>query len=216
MRKYLSYLLALLISFLLIITAGNALAKGPSPMDVRHRHDVGFPRIGAHFKVLPPHHSTVHFNRAKYHYYGGVWYSRAGVDFVVVAPPVGIIAPVLPPHYTTIWYRGIPYYYGNNTYYVWKAEKNGYMVVEPPGEVASEKSTTTVLTSELYVYPKRGQSEQQQSEDRFACHQWAVKETGYDPSQPPQNLRGAALGAKREDYQRAIKACLDAKGYSVR
>lgn len=135
---------------------------------------------------------------------------------MVVAPPFGVIAPVLPPHYTTIWYHGIPYYYGNNTYYVWKAEKNGYMVVEPPSQVASEKSTTTAITSELYVYPKLGQSEQQQSEDRFACHQWAVKETGYDPSQPPQNLGSAELGAKRENYQRAIKACLDAKGYSVR
>lgn len=53
MRKYQSYSLMLLISLLLIVTAGNALAKGPYPMDGRHRHGVAYPRIGVHFQALP-------------------------------------------------------------------------------------------------------------------------------------------------------------------
>ena len=38
---------------------------------------------------------------------------------------------------------------------------------------------------DIIVYPAQGQSEEQQSKDRFECHSWAVKETGYDPSNPP-------------------------------
>lgn len=34
----------------------------------------------------------------------------------------------------------------------------------------------------VYAYPQAGQSEQQQSRDRFECHQWAVSQTGFDPT----------------------------------
>jgi len=33
----------------------------------------------------------------------------------------------------------------------------------------------------IFVYPAQGQSEQQQSADRFHCHKWAVNNTGFDP-----------------------------------
>jgi len=33
----------------------------------------------------------------------------------------------------------------------------------------------------IYVYPAAGQSEQQQSEDRYHCHRWAVDAAGFDP-----------------------------------
>lgn len=33
----------------------------------------------------------------------------------------------------------------------------------------------------VFVYPAKGQSEKQQSEDRYHCHQWAVKASGFDP-----------------------------------
>ena len=36
-----------------------------------------------------------------------------------------------------------------------------------------------------FVYPKAGQAEQQQSQDRYECHQWAVSQTGFDPSTAP-------------------------------
>ncbi len=34
----------------------------------------------------------------------------------------------------------------------------------------------------LYVHPSAGQSEQQLADDRYACHRWAVEQTGYDPT----------------------------------
>ena len=36
----------------------------------------------------------------------------------------------------------------------------------------------------LMIYPSKGQSQKQQSQDRYECHIWAVQQTGYDPSNP--------------------------------
>ncbi|MFT5729165.1 MAG: hypothetical protein ACI8PB_003328 [Desulforhopalus sp.] len=41
----------------------------------------------------------------------------------------------------------------------------------------------TVSLGELVVYPAKGQDEAQQSSDKGACSQWAIKETGVDPVQ---------------------------------
>ncbi len=60
--------------------------------------------------------------------------------------------------------------------------------------------------TQMLVYPAKGQSAEQQQKDEFECHQWAVQQTGYDPTraqQVPQQqttqrggaLRGAAGGA---------------------
>ena len=136
----------------------------------------------------------------------------------------------------------------------------------------------------VYFYPTQGQSPEQQERDRYECYGWAVKQTGFDPSQrlPPQervtvvparapgettvagaftgaligamvagprNAAGGALvgataggllGAASEDqqraeaarietyrgnshyrseaaeYRRAMSACLEGRGYSVK
>lgn len=36
----------------------------------------------------------------------------------------------------------------------------------------------------LMVYPAHGQSERQLDQDRYECHEWAVMQTGFDPSRP--------------------------------
>ena len=62
------------------------------------------------------------------------------------------------------------------------------------------------LSQQLMIYPKKGQSEEQQAKDRFECHNFAVQQTGFDPQNvaaapPPAQaqqggaLRGAARGA---------------------
>ncbi len=130
----------------------------------------------------------------------------------------------------------------------------------------------------LFIYPRMGQSQEQQDRDKFECHSWAVRETGFDPMRPPTAStpppaqqaqrggmlrgagRGAAVGAIRGDagrgaatgaavgtmrrqqqrreqqqaytnwsrqeasqqqqgraaYDRAMAACLDGRGYTVR
>ena len=39
-----------------------------------------------------------------------------------------------------------------------------------------------VLAADLFIYPKAGQSQEQQGKDRYECHTWAVQQTGFDPS----------------------------------
>src|SRR5215472_16368095 len=144
-------------------------------------------------------------------------------------------------------------------------------------------AAASAQSGQMYIYPQKGQSAAQQDKDRYACHTWAVQQTGFDPSraysnpnaldpQPyrpshPHVLRGAGRGAamgavggaitgnagkgaaagaamgglaggfRRRDerrqyqaaqqqraqsqnaqgaeYQRAMAACLDGRGYSV-
>ncbi len=42
---------------------------------------------------------------------------------------------------------------------------------------------TAAVSSRVYFYPMAGQSAEQQDRDRFECYNWAVKQTGFDPSQ---------------------------------
>ena len=38
--------------------------------------------------------------------------------------------------------------------------------------------------TDIYAYPSNGQSAEQQDRDRYDCFQWAVQQTGFDPSSP--------------------------------
>ena len=38
-------------------------------------------------------------------------------------------------------------------------------------------------TTQVYVYPTAGQSEDRLSRDRYECYLWGVKQSGFDPSQ---------------------------------
>lgn len=38
--------------------------------------------------------------------------------------------------------------------------------------------------TEVIAYPSQGQSPEQLDRDRYECHNWAVKQTGFDPSVP--------------------------------
>jgi hypothetical protein len=181
--------------------------------DNRYRHDRYYPPRGYAVPVLPRGHRVVPYRGTKYYYHGGVWYRPSGSRFVVVLPPVGLIVPFLPPFYTTIWVGGYPYYYAADTYYVWRPEQNAYVVSEPPPETKVSEEPAT--PDQLFVYPMKGQSEQKQATDRFQCHSWAMEQTGYDPTRPGGNVPDEQYSAKRADYHRAMKACLEARGYSV-
>jgi hypothetical protein len=65
------------------------------------------------------------------------------------------------------------------------------------------------LADDLYVFPSKGQSQEQMERDKYDCYQWAKRQTGFDPMQRPQAtapppaeepaqggvFRGAARGA---------------------
>ena len=156
----------------------------------------------------------------------------------------------------------------------------------PVGTVYAPRPPPPQVSSDVYAYPMRGQSPQQQDRDHYDCSIWATQQTGFDPSAPgvpPQQqvhvvsgpppgsgtaagvVTGAILGAviggpyhgpgpalagavvggaigtaaeqnarqsqtitvtdqralaqvqqKAANYRRAIGACLDARGYSVK
>jgi hypothetical protein len=182
-------------------------------LDKRHDHGRYYPPTGYRVPSLPRTRYTVPYRGRPYYYDRGVWYHYTGVRYVVVLPPVGIGVPVLPPYYTTVWVGGIPYYYANGVYYVWRPAQRVYVVSEPPPE--SEVHEQPADPQQLFVYPKQGQSEQQQATDRYQCHTWSTGQTGFDPTRSGGNVPEAQYDTKRSDYQRAMKACLEARGYSV-
>ena len=183
-------------------------------VDERYRHDRIYPRQGYIEHHIPDRRYSIHFKNRNYLYFGGIWYNPVGPNFVVVAPPIGIIVPVLPPYYTTLWVHGMPYYYANDVYYVWRPDLNGYEVTNPPPQDSAQEPQW--MADQLFIYPQKGQSEQQQADDRYACYRWSVEQTNYDPTEPPTGLAQSVLRDKRENYQRAMKSCLEGRGYSVR
>jgi hypothetical protein len=58
------------------------------------------------------------------------------------------------------------------------------------------------LQAQLNMYPRHGQNTSQESTDRHDCAQWASQQAG--PS-----------GANGSDYQRAMVACIEGRGYAV-
>jgi hypothetical protein len=191
--------------------------------DQRYGHNHYYPPRGYAVGALPRGYVTVGYRGAPYYYNQGIWYRRGGAGYVVVRPAVGLFVPGLPGFYTTLWWGGVPYYYADDVYYRYYAGR-GYQVVDPP---AGDPSTTQPAgaaggaapasqQADLFIYPKNGQSEEQQSKDRYECHSWATSQSGFDPTQSLGGVDESQAAAKRADYQRAQTACLEARGYSVK
>jgi hypothetical protein len=185
--------------------------------DSRYHHNHNYPTRGQVVRALPNNHREVHHGSSRYYFSGGVWYRPQGARYSIVAPPFGLFVPLLPPSYATVWVSGTPYYYANEVYYARRGE--GYVVVEQPQGEVNQQQTSPPLTppiDQLFIYPRQNQSEQQQATDRFECHGWAVNQTGFDPTQSAGGTFENQAAQKRSDYQRALGACLDGRGYTVR
>ncbi|HEY2463530.1 MAG TPA: hypothetical protein VGI32_05690 [Steroidobacteraceae bacterium] len=139
--------------------------------------------------------------------------------------------PILPLAYATYWYSGVPYYYANDVYYTWNPTYDGYVATDPP-PVADSSGSADVgapppsdagadqnysgpapqnsgpgpggpVAGQIFMYPKNGQSAEQQATDRSECQKWASEQAG----QVAQN---------GSDYNRAMVACVEGRGYSAR
>jgi hypothetical protein len=182
--------------------------------DDRHGHDRYYPPRGAFVASLPDGYRHYTHSGRDLFFHGGVWYEPRGTRFVVVYPPVGLMVSVLPAFYTTLWFGGVPYYYADEVYYRWRPDLNGYSVVDPPQE--GDRTPASARDDDLFVYPKNGQSADQQAADRYECHSWARGQTGFDPTEPRGGVADGDAAPRRGDYLRAMTACLEARGYSVR
>ena len=207
-------MVALLAGFL---ACGLALAEPGERrehVDARHLHNHSYLDRGVVVAELPRGANRVRFGAARYWYAGGVWYEAQGPSFLVVAPPVGVVVEVLPPYFTTVRFGAEQYYYANDTYYLWRERERTYEVVPEP-----QDQQATVLppeAQELYIYPKGGQDAARQAQDRYECHRWAADQTGFDPTRPAGGVAPEQAAGKHGEYQRAMTACLEARGYSVK
>ncbi len=50
--------------------------------------------------------------------------------------------------------------------------------------------------NDIFIYPAKGQSQEQQDKDCYECHLWAVKQTGFDPSKP-QTIASNSAGSQQ-------------------
>ena len=46
-------------------------------------------------------------------------------------------------------------------------------------------------SAQQFIYPAKGQSPAQQTKDEGECHTWAVQQSKYDPTKPPQQTAAA-------------------------
>ena len=78
---------------------------------------------------------------------------------------------------------------------------------QPQGSIAGQGSS-----DQWFVYPSKGQNQQQVANDRYECNRWATSESGYDPDL--RTHRNPEMGPVA--YGRALSACLEGRGYTVR
>jgi hypothetical protein len=63
-------------------------------------------------------------------------------------------------------------------------------VEAPPRRYVEAPRPAPVINTEVYAYPRNGQTAEDQKRDRYECYNWAVKQTGFDPSRmPTENAR---------------------------
>jgi len=130
--------------------------------------------------------------------------------YVVVGTPYGLFVSYLPSYYSSFYFGSTRYFYADDTYYTYEPARRGYVVSRSPYVTEQEDENSDPVDDDLFIYPARGQSEQQQADDRYECHSWAANETHYDPVDSDFDAD------KRADYQRAMTACLTGRGYSVK
>ncbi|MGH8299051.1 MAG: hypothetical protein ACRES6_07175 [Steroidobacteraceae bacterium] len=203
--------------------AGRAHYAVPSHWAGMHPHFGGGPRVGIGW-VRPWGPRWVP------RYWGGGYWRGAFWPHVYLGWDFPWFLAALPFGYTTYWWGGVPYYYSQGVYYVWSPDYDDYVVTDPPpvtggvaqgatapppaGQAAGAAPGQGQGAMSLYVYPKNGQNAQQTANDRYQCHQWAVGQTGFDPTNAAGNTQAAT--ATPSNYKRAVTACLEARGYSVR
>jgi hypothetical protein len=80
----------------------------------------------------------------------------------------------------------------------------------PPGSAAAP-----TVAENLSVTPKFGQTQEQLTTDRAECRVWAKGQTGFDLGQIGGGVAPADYNLRRQQFGRAMAACLEGRGYDV-
>jgi hypothetical protein len=219
LRTLTSAVLAMTIAVGSAAAADGDAARGRNDVPDRQRtHDQSHLRPGSAVRHLPRGYRRYYYGRNPYYFHGGVWYSPSRYGFMVVRAPIGLYVPVLPPYSTTVWRGGVPYFYADDTYYQRLPQSDGYRIVTPPAATAGVAAPVAPASpsDNVFIYPKNGQSEEQQSTDRYECYVWSRGQSGFDPVQGAGGVSIEQSAPKRDQYNRALNACLEARGYSLK
>lgn len=192
---------------------GNVIERNFERRDDRGGNGGGYQgnrRPPRYVSNLPGGYRQYDWNGRHYYNYGGRWYRPYGNRYVVVGAPYGLFVNYLPGYYSSFWFGNTRYFYADDTYYLYEPARRGYVVTRSPYGDDLDEEYEEGRDEDLYVYPARGQSEQQQADDRYECHRWAVDQTHYDPVDSDYDA------GQRADYLRAMTACLTGRGYSVK
>jgi hypothetical protein len=163
------------------------------------------PAVGSVTKRIPAGNHVVRVKWKSYYYYDGRFYDRRPYGYVVVRAPYGVRVAHLPAGYLTWGFGTSRYYYVAGTWYI--QDKKEFEVVEAP---LISANIVKSVNQNLVAYAARNQSDIQAQQDRYQCHRWAFEQTGYDPSLPGSSR------TMQPDYNRAMSACLEARGYTVK
>lgn len=170
-------------------------------------------RPGHSIDRFPDRYWQVPYRGEQYYYSAGYWYRPHGDRYVVVAPPRGVRVDYLPPYAREVWLGGALFFLVADTYYQYLADAQQYVVVNPPASAPPPLPAAAPPGTgyDVIAYPMHGQGPEQQDQDRYQCHRWAVSESGFDPATAPY----APAAQVASNYRRALSACLSGRGYSV-
>lgn len=182
---------------------------GRMVFDNRFHHDRYYPAPGFVAPALPRSSVSIVFGSDRFFFDSGVWYRPYGPRWRVVVPPVGIVVPVLPPAYVSLRVGGLPYYYANGIYYTTVIGGPGYVVVAPPPNAEPAPAAPVLVQPaplpprpEPIIYPRNGQGQAQLEADRQECNRWATTQ--------PAAMQDSSV------FNRAVEACMDGRGYTMR
>ncbi|MFK3772167.1 DUF6515 family protein [Pseudomonas sp. NPDC089406] len=169
-------------------------------------------RPGHSIDRFPDRSWKVPYRGQDYFYSGGYWYRPHGGSYVVVTPPYGVSVGYLPSYAREVWAGGALYFLVADTYYQYMGDSQQYVVVNPPVAAPAPMPVQQQGTAyDVVAYPLYGQGPEQQEQDRYQCHRWAVSQSGFDPATataaPPLQVA--------DSYRRALGACLSGRGYST-
>ena len=169
-------------------------------------------RPGQTIDGFPDRYWKVPYRGQDYFYSGGYWYRPHGGSYIVVAPPYGVRVEYLPSYAREVWLGGALFFLVADTYYQYLADSQEYVVVNPPVGVPSPVPVAPANGGyDVVAYPMYGQGQEQQEQDRYQCHRWAVSQSGFDPATATYAPAATVLS----HYQRALGACFSGRGYSI-
>lgn len=171
----------------------------------RHYHPIGY-RV----HLLPTSYIRIVIGGFPYFYYSGVFYKQYNSGYIVVGAPIGAFVTSLPDGFIAFAIGLATYYYINDTYYTWDDQRQGYVVVSKPS--GADNAIARATTGRLFIYPNKGQDEEQQARDRYECHRWATTESGFDPTLEEDEYSSE----DNNTYRRALAACLEGRDYTVK